>query len=89
MPSSSPRRSTTSLDSELTRAGDFHATPTTMTADEAGDAAQKELNSADLEKGREQQLQEKEQEEQRDADGVLVENGIPIVRLTGTQDPDR
>jgi len=62
-----------------------------MTAEEAGDAAFKEPNSADkMEKGGEQQQPRKEEEEERrDEDGVLVEDGIPIVRLKGPQDPYR
>lgn len=62
-----------------------------MTADEVGEGALKEPNSADIEKGREQQQvpQKEEEEEQRDEDGVMLENGIPIVRLKGAMDPYR
>lgn len=64
-----------------------------MTADEAGVGALAEQNSADIEKGskelQQQPRREEEEQQQRDQDGVLLEDGIPIVRLAGAQDPYR
>lgn len=83
------RRSSTTLDSETTRAAELHpASPATAAGGIAQKGGKGEPTSSpdELEKGR---APEAESEKQRDEDGVAIEDGVLVVRLASSADPYR
>lgn len=82
--------STASMDSEATHTPSRSAFPPSAEGKRNREGKEVDQEQGKAEPGRESGRDtDEEHEQERDEDGVALEDGIPIVRLTGEQDPFR